>query len=69
MADRNDASLPYPLAGGRSTDHDPFDCECHESCSWCTQAEVESQLYEVPDEGARICRDCRRDLRAGVFVR
>lgn len=39
--------------------HDPFTCECHETCSWCTQPVLDSSLRQQPD-GARICRDCVR---------
>lgn len=47
-----------PLAT-REPDHDPFDCECHETCSWCTAPVLDASLREQPD-GARICRDCVR---------
>lgn len=42
-------------------DHDVFSCECHETCSWCTQPVLDRTLREMPD-GARICRDCYSDF-------
>lgn len=38
--------------------HDPFDCECHETCSWCTNPVLNRTLRETAD-GARICSACR----------
>jgi len=37
--------------------HDPFCCECHETCSWCCQPVLDSSLRQIPD-GARLCRVC-----------
>lgn len=43
-------------------DHDEFNCECHETCSWCATSVLDSSLREQPD-GARICSDCARQAR------
>lgn len=43
-----------------ATDHDPFDCACHETCSWCLKPVHEESLFYTLD-GARICRSCKRE--------
>lgn len=35
-----------------------------ETCSWCTAEVPDRTLSEQPD-GARICRDCKRDAKVG----
>ena len=45
--------------------HDVYSCECHETCSWCVEAVLDSTLREAPD-GARLCRACWRELRASA---
>lgn len=42
-------------------EHDVFNCECHETCSWCTEPVPVSQLRETGfSDGALICPACRR---------
>lgn len=41
--------------------HDVFTCECHETCSWCTEPVPVSQLRPA-DDGALICRACRAEM-------
>ena len=38
-------------------EHDVFSCQCHETCSWCTEPVLDATLRETRD-GARICRTC-----------
>lgn len=47
-------------------DHDIFDCECHETCSWCTEPVLEKTLRDWFD-GARICRVCWNNAKALVL--
>lgn len=49
------------------SEHDVFNCECHETCGWCTEPVKESTLREAED-GARICRDCRKEAERVVVL-
>jgi len=40
--------------------HDEFNCDCHETCSWCVVSVRLSTLREA-DDGALVCADCRRE--------
>lgn len=52
----------YVLADGTTVTHDPYSCECHETCSWCSEVWPDRRLREQPD-GARICPTCRKEAR------
>ena len=41
-------------------EHDVFNCECHETCSWCTEPVLVTTLREHPSDGALVCRECMR---------
>lgn len=45
------------------SDHDLFECDCHETCSRCLEPVKESSLRDDASWG-RVCAECRSEIRA-----
>lgn len=51
----------FYLADGSPVNHDPFSCECHETCSLCTEVYKITAL-KPSGEWEFVCGPCRRAL-------
>jgi hypothetical protein len=53
-------------ADGTAVDHDPFTCECHETCSYCTGVWPVASLKPDPNPDGWaefVCPPCRGAVR------
>lgn len=45
-------------------EHDEFNCECHETCSWCTTSVLWESMEDGPN-GENLCWTCFLETEAG----